>query len=477
MTGALSPLPILCLLAIIAAGPGVVSANLRNDLEDAQATLEREHAALQEAYDSWENETPRRRAELERLTLEIRELYERRASLVQRRAELEKKGITAAVESDQLGLLVKRMVAAANRAVEYLKLHLSEIPGTEGERAEVVQLVRLLGTDEGGRKTPCGESLSLLTDLFERVHALASTVHVRSEPIWTAMGSHEEAEVLAIGHVGFAYRTADGRLGMALQSPRDASGFRWTEALPAAGGEELRRAFEGSIEHEATLLQIPIDLTRELRVDAMAEDESVLAWLRSGGPVMIPILLVAAIAVVLIAERAWALYGPGSGRSADAVRVLAEVHEGRIAEAEQSASRAAGTVGRTMVACLRYRDHGAKAMEDGIQEQLLREVPGLRRFLGAIATFGAVAPLLGLLGTVTGIITTFSVIRTAGDTSPALMAGGISEALVTTAAGLIIAIPILLFQVLLRGRADRILSDAERYGATLLNTLVHREDS
>jgi biopolymer transport protein ExbB len=132
-------------------------------------------------------------------------------------------------------------------------------------------------------------------------------------------------------------------------------------------------------------------------------------------------------------------------------------------------------IGRTMAACLRYRDCGAKAMEDGIQEQLLRELPRLRRFLGAIATFGAVAPLLGLLGTVTGIIATFTVIRTADNPSPTLMAGGISEALVTTAAGLIVAIPLLLLQVVLRGRSDRILGDAERYSATLLNTLVHRE--
>ena len=110
-------------------------------------------------------------------------------------------------------------------------------------------------------------------------------------------------------------------------------------------------------------------------------------------------------------------------------------------------------------------------MEDGISEQLLHEMPRLNRFLGGIATLGAVAPLLGLLGTVTGIIQTFGVIKIYSNANPGLMAGGISEALVTTATGLVIAIPILLVHSLLSGRMDGIVSDAEKSTATLYNTL------
>ena len=112
-------------------------------------------------------------------------------------------------------------------------------------------------------------------------------------------------------------------------------------------------------------------------------------------------------------------------------------------------------------------------MEDAIQEQLLHEMPKLQRFLGGIAILAAVAPLLGLLGTVTGIIRTFGVIQSFGNANPSLMAGGISEALITTAAGLIIAIPLLLAHSLLKGRVQTILSDAEKHAATLLNTLTY----
>jgi biopolymer transport protein ExbB len=93
--------------------------------------------------------------------------------------------------------------------------------------------------------------------------------------------------------------------------------------------------------------------------------------------------------------------------------------------------------------------------------------------MGGIAILAAVAPLLGLLGTVTGIIETFGVIRAFGNANPSLMAGGISEALVTTAAGLIIAVPILLLHGLLSGRVDRIVGNAEKHAANLLAVLAH----
>jgi biopolymer transport protein ExbB len=112
-------------------------------------------------------------------------------------------------------------------------------------------------------------------------------------------------------------------------------------------------------------------------------------------------------------------------------------------------------------------------MEDSIQEQLLQEMPRLNRFSGGIAILAAVAPLLGLLGTVTGIIQTFGVIRAFGNANPNLMAGGISEALITTVAGLSIAIPLIIAHSLLRGRADLILADAERHAAAMLAMLAH----
>ena len=201
--------------------------------------------------------------------------------------------------------------------------------------------------------------------------------------------------------------------------------------------------------------------------------DSLYDMLVAGGPVMWPLLGVAVLAVLLIIERLVTLYARNGGDERSVSRILAGVRSGKLDEADASAGKSSGTAGRVLAACLGRRAAGQHAMEDAIQEQLLHELPRLQRFLGGLAILAAVAPLLGLLGTVTGIIQTFGVIQAFGNANPALMAGGISEALITTAAGLIIAIPILLIHSMLRGRVDRIIADAEKHAATLLNLLSH----
>ena len=159
--------------------------------------------------------------------------------------------------------------------------------------------------------------------------------------------------------------------------------------------------------------------------------------------------------------------GRGSGRTAR--RILAAVDARDLSSVDQIGT--ANVIARTLTACLERRDAGALAMEDAANGRLLHELPRLERFLGSLAILGAVAPLLGLLGTVTGIIETFGVIEVFGNGDPGLMAGGISEALVTTATGLVIAIPILMIHGLLRGKVDRIVADAERHTATLIQSI------
>lgn len=153
-------------------------------------------------------------------------------------------------------------------------------------------------------------------------------------------------------------------------------------------------------------------------------------------------------------------------------KVVTACEQHKFEEAQKLCERKGGSVTNVLNACLARRGYGQQLMEDSIQEQLLHEMPKLQRFLGAIAVLAGIAPLLGLLGTVTGIIRTFDVIQAFGNSNPALMANGISEALVTTATGLVIAVPILVFHTVLRGRVEQILADSERYAATLLTTLV-----
>ena len=109
--------------------------------------------------------------------------------------------------------------------------------------------------------------------------------------------------------------------------------------------------------------------------------------------------------------------------------------------------------------------------ESVLQEAILHELPFLQRGLAMLAVLGAVAPLLGLLGTITGMIETFRVITVHGAGDPRLMSGGISEALVTTEIGLGVAIPVLLVHTWLKRRADHVIGDMEEQAMHLVNTI------
>lgn len=123
---------------------------------------------------------------------------------------------------------------------------------------------------------------------------------------------------------------------------------------------------------------------------------------------------------------------------------------------------------------LAARKEDRETIESVLHESILRELPRLEKGLAVLAIFGAVAPLLGLLGTVTGMIETFRVITLFGTGDPKLMSGGISEALVTTELGLAVAIPTMLFHTFLARRVHSIVGDMEEKAVTLTN-IIHKE--
>jgi biopolymer transport protein ExbB len=115
------------------------------------------------------------------------------------------------------------------------------------------------------------------------------------------------------------------------------------------------------------------------------------------------------------------------------------------------------------------RDEDRETLESTLQESILHELPRIQRGIAILAVLGAVAPLLGLLGTVTGMIDTFRVITMFGTSDPKLMSGGISEALITTELGLAVAIPIMLLHTWLSRRTDHLIGDMEEKAVQLTN--------
>jgi biopolymer transport protein ExbB len=186
-----------------------------------------------------------------------------------------------------------------------------------------------------------------------------------------------------------------------------------------------------------------------------------------------PILAIGVFAILIVIERTTFLARVHGNTDLIMGRVNEYASEGRWTECETIV-----TNGQSQPCCnvLRYgldaRNEDRETLESILQEGILKEVPRLERFLPALNILAAIAPLLGLLGTVTGMINTFHVITLYGTGDPRMMAGGISEALVTTMLGLAVAIPIMLAHTFLSRRVDHVIGDMEEKAVALTNIIA-----
>jgi len=199
------------------------------------------------------------------------------------------------------------------------------------------------------------------------------------------------------------------------------------------------------------------------------EGKTVLSVINSGGTIAWIIVGLGALAALLILLRIFFLRNASksTGKVGKAVGDLVEA--GRIDEALQACKRLKGSTANVVASAIRNLGREREHIEDIISEQILHESAHLNRFGAFIIVIAAVAPLLGLLGTVTGMIATFDIITEFGTGDPKLLSGGISIALVTTEVGLAVAIPALIFGNLLSGWAESIKDDMEKAALHVMN--------
>lgn len=196
-----------------------------------------------------------------------------------------------------------------------------------------------------------------------------------------------------------------------------------------------------------------------------------LELLFAGGWVMWPILALSAIALAIIVERFWTLR-----RSAVIPRGLgAEVREWaarrQLDPAHIDALRNTSPLGELLAAALDVRQRPREQVKERVEDVGRHVVHQMERFLNTLGTIAGIAPLLGLLGTVTGMIRMFLGILQHGVGDASRLAGGIGEALISTAAGLVVAIPALMFYRYFRGRVVEYVVEMEKQAMALLDTL------
>ncbi len=194
----------------------------------------------------------------------------------------------------------------------------------------------------------------------------------------------------------------------------------------------------------------------------------------AGGWLMVPIILCSVVALAIIGERFWVLK-QDKVLPTNLVAQVWQLHKKGELDAERiKLLRDSSPLGRILSAGLINMHHEREVMKEAIEETGRQVVLELERFLNTLGTIASITPLLGLLGTVIGMIKVFTAITAHGVGNPTILAGGISEALITTAAGLSVAIPSLMFYRYFRGKVDALVLKMEEEALKMVE-VIHGE--
>ena len=196
-----------------------------------------------------------------------------------------------------------------------------------------------------------------------------------------------------------------------------------------------------------------------------------LELIKSGGFLIWPLLLCSIISLAIIAERFWSLQTKRIISTNLVIKVWEWNKKGVLDARHIEDLRVDSPLGKVLAAGLVNRKHDREVMKESIEEVGHHVAHDLERFLNTLGTIASISPLLGLLGTVVGMIKVFAVITAQGVGDPSVLAEGISEALITTAVGLTVAIPSLMFYRYFRGRVDELVVTMEQEALKMVEVM------
>lgn len=395
------------------------------------------------------------------LVAEKRALEQRQRTLAEeQRAELRR------AEAELDGLAARLL--AKERSADAVEARLSDVDEAAvaaEQRAELVhatvsQANEALGVEVAADQARA-DQLSAVFAAAEATVRGAGEVSVRPGAFFSPTGEAVEGQIVQVGHIA-VYGLSPAASGALLPIGEGRLMLR------AAGGGEAAAQALAAGERPASLDAFLIESTAKPlseRTEATA-----LETVEAGGTVAWIIVGLGVVAMLLAAVRALLLAMAGRGMALMA-ELGALLERGDLQGALARAAQARSATGRVAAALLSAARLDREALQDVAAEALLREQATLDRFGALIFVVAAVAPLLGLLGTVTGMISTFEIITEFGTGDPKMLSSGISEALITTQLGLVVAIPAVVLGNILKGRASTVGDALEASALRIINTL------
>ena len=193
--------------------------------------------------------------------------------------------------------------------------------------------------------------------------------------------------------------------------------------------------------------------------------------IQAGGILMFPILACSILVLGIIVERFWSLQSEKVLPKLLVSNIWRAIKNNTLDDKKIQGIYESSPLGRVLAIGLINRKHSREVMKECIEETGRHVAHELERFLNPLGTVAAITPLLGLLGTVIGMIQVFAVITSSGVGDPELLAGGISKALITTAAGISVAIPSLIFHRYFRVKIDTLVIEMEQEAIKLIEVM------
>ena len=464
-----SALSLLCLLLICCRLP-VYAEDMRADYvkmrEQQEAVLRQAEAAARQAETEAEQNRQAILKDKNSLDRAIADLEQKNRAIEQQIAEAENRLQGLTETGQRLEAAYAETAGVVREIIGYVRTNARDMverfrqspqSALAGDRQALAQDL----ADAG--KFPAMDDIRKMVDLLIQEIELSGQVRKVQGTVIDRSGRTSPAEILMIGNLTVAYR-ASSETGFALYSDASRRLFALSNDPPFSVNRAIKKYMAGDSE------AVYLDISGGAALRQLTHKLSLMAQIPRGGPIVWPILLIFVLGAGIAVER-FRYLGKRNCDAEDFMsRVTACVRQDDWTACRDLCRNAGDkSVPKVIYTALDYRQMSREDMENALQEAILNQVPRLERFLSTLGMLAAIAPLLGLLGTVTGMINTFHAITYYGTGDPRMMSGGISEALVTTMLGLCVAIPLMLAHTLLSRRVENIIGQMEEKAVSFVN--------
>jgi biopolymer transport protein ExbB len=420
----------------------------QSELSVLEARIGEEKLPMAKLLNDLETEAVRLRASAE----ESRKLRDTRVSSLQ---DLEKDVSSWKDNNSYLANLMRDYVIRFKA-----QIHFGEVPIYDSILTEALNVNDNVDLTE---KQKFGKQLNAIEASLKRTGAvLGGQIFEGNAIVKSNNNSNEKGVFAMVGPLVYFSSSETDYAGLALEVAGQSDAV--LEDLGAASYTGIREMTQsgGGI--------VPVDTSLGEAIKYASVNETLYEEIfEKGGSVMYPIMLLALVSLILGIFKWFEISGVKKAKEEDLLRILALINENKRDEALAFANTISGPVGKLLVAAVQNCDTDKEVVEEVLYEVIINTQPKLERILPFISVTAATAPLLGLLGTVTGMIKTFKLITVVGTGDAGSLASGISEAMITTKWGLIIAIPALIVHAILSRMVKGVIGSMEQTAIGFIN--------